>query len=275
MTTAPATTAFDRDTAVEPLGDGRFRATMVRDWFAPRGPNGGYVAAVLVRALEQVVDDPRRAPRSLTCHYLRPPAEGPCEIVVAVEREGRSLTSLSARLEQYGRPMVLALAAFGGDFAPVAEYDTPPPAVGPVPTELGLPRAPNPLVPPIASRFMLEPAFGPELFSGADQAVVGGWLRLAEPREADAALVALYTDAWLPSPWPRLREANPAPTVDLTIHFRARLPLAGADPAAPLLARFRSSTSRDGFFEEDGEVWEPDGTLVAQSRQLGILIPSA
>jgi acyl-CoA thioesterase len=271
MATAPAVTAFDRDTAVEPLADGVFRATMVRDWFAPRGPNGGYVAAVFVRAMEAAVADPRRAPRSLTCHYLRPPAEGPCEIRVAVERVGRALTTLSARLEQAGTVMALALAAFADAFPAVARYDAPAPAAPP-PAELLVP-ATHPLAPPIAHRFVLEPAFGAEPFSEADDATVGGWLRLDEPREADAALVALYTDAWLPSPWPRLREPAPAPTIDLTIHFRARLPLPDADPAAPLLARFRSSTARDGFFEEDGEVWAPDGTLVAQSRQLGILVP--
>ena len=39
-----------------------------------------------------------------------------------------------------------------------------------------------------------------------------------------------------------------------------------------LLGRFRNSLVRDGFFDEDGELWLPDGTLVAQSRQLGLLI---
>jgi hypothetical protein len=39
-----------------------------------------------------------------------------------------------------------------------------------------------------------------------------------------------------------------------------------------LLGRFRSALARDGFFDEDGELWNPGGTLVAQSRQLALLI---
>jgi acyl-CoA thioesterase len=46
-------------------------------------------------------------------------------------------------------------------------------------------------------------------------------------------------------------------------------------PGDPVLARFSSSTSHDGFFEEDGAIWAPDGTLLAQSRQLALLIPGA
>ena len=80
--------------------------------------------------------------------------------------------------------------------------------------------------------------------------------------------VALLADAWFPAPWPRLRALAPAPTIDLTVHFRAPLPIADG----LLLGRFRSSLTRDGFFDEDGELWAPDGTLIAQSRQLGLLI---
>jgi acyl-CoA thioesterase len=58
-----------------------------------------------------------------------------------------------------------------------------------------------------------------------------------------------------------------APTIDLTVHFRAPVPVEG-----PLLARFRSRFVRDGYFEEDGELWTRDGTLVAQSRQLALLL---
>ena len=65
--------------------------------------------------------------------------------------------------------------------------------------------------------------------------------------------------------------AGGVPTVDLTVHFRAPLPLPDSPPDAWVLAVFRSRLARDGFVEEDGEIWSRDGTLIAQSRQLALL----
>jgi acyl-CoA thioesterase len=112
------------------------------------------------------------------------------------------------------------------------------------------------------------PRFGDPPFSGSEHGLVGGWLGLRERRELDAPAIALLADAWFPAPWPRLAELAPAPTIDLTVHFRSPLPL----PDSLLLGRFCTGLVRDGFFEEDGELWTPDGTLVAQSRQLGLLL---
>ena len=42
---------FDRDTAVEPQGEGRFDCTISPGWVVERGPNGGYVSALLLRAI--------------------------------------------------------------------------------------------------------------------------------------------------------------------------------------------------------------------------------
>jgi acyl-CoA thioesterase len=105
-------------------------------------------------------------------------------------------------------------------------------------------------------------------FSGAERGEVGGWLGLRERRPLDAPAIAMLADAWFPAPWPRLAELAPAPTIDLTVHFMAPLPL----DDTLLLGRFSSKLVRDGFFDEDGELWTPDGTLVAQSRQLGLLL---
>src|SRR4051794_41776653 len=71
-----AATAFARDTQPEPLGDGRYRVRFDQRWWIVRGPNGGIVAAKLVRAMEAELAQPERQLRSLTVHYPAAPPEG-------------------------------------------------------------------------------------------------------------------------------------------------------------------------------------------------------
>ena len=119
----------------------------------------------------------------------------------------------------------------------------------------------------------MRPALGSRPFTGADEALTGGWMRLAEPRPLDAVAVAFYADAWWPAALPRLEAPALAPTIDLTVHFRTTLP-PSSEPHDFLLGAFRSRAAREGFFEEDGELWSRDGVLIAQSRQLALLIPA-
>ena len=56
-------------------------------------------------------------------------------------------------------------------------------------------------------------------------------------------------------------------------HFRLPVPLEGASPDDHYLVVFRSPVARDGFLVEDGEIWSPNGRLVAQSRQLAAMLP--
>jgi acyl-CoA thioesterase len=268
VTGAPAT-EFDRATAVAPLVDGAWAGAVEAGWFAGRGPNGGYLAAIVLRAMLAELDDPAREPRSLTCHYLRPPAAAPVRIDVTVERAGRATSTLTARLSQDDRPCVLAVAAFGVGVPAPAAYATEPPAVPPPEDVAPIDNSASGLS--IVSRFEARPAVGAPMFAGAGEALTGGWLRFAEPRPTDAAALAMFADAWWPTPWVRLREPVPAPTMDLTVHFRAPRAAAALAPGEPVLAVFRSTTAADGFFEEDGDVWTRDGVLLAQSRQLALL----
>ena len=82
-------TRFDRDTAVRALGDGRYEARIDSGWFVVRGPNGGYIAALMLRALADRVNDSARAPRSLTVHYTAPPVEGPAWIETTITTSKR------------------------------------------------------------------------------------------------------------------------------------------------------------------------------------------
>jgi acyl-CoA thioesterase len=268
--TAAPQTEFDRATAVAAVGgDGAWAGTVDEGWFAGRGPNGGYLAAIVLRAMVEELADPAREPRSLTCHYLRPPAAGDVRIDVTVERAGRATSTLTARMSQDGRPCVLAVAAFGVDIAAPAAYGTEPPDVPPPDAVAPVDNSGSGLS--IVTRFEARPAVGAPMFAGAGEAVTGGWLRFADPRATDAVALAMYADAWWPSPWVRLEEPVPAPTMDLTVHFRAPRAAAALAPGEPVLAVFRSTTAADGFFEEDGEIRTRDGVLLAQSRQLALL----
>ena len=62
------------------------------------------------------------------------------------------------------------------------------------------------------------------------------------------------------------------PTIDLTVHIRCVQALRRMQPADWMAVRFRTTVASEGFLEEDGELWSPDGTLVAHSRQLGLLL---
>ncbi len=68
-------------------------------------------------------------------------------------------------------------------------------------------------------------------------------------------------------------EPAAAPTIDLTVHFRATLPRPGEEPGELVYAEVSSKLIQEGFFEEDGVIWAADGTVLAQSRQLAILMP--
>jgi acyl-CoA thioesterase len=261
--------AFDDDIALRAAGDGVYEGDVCGHWWTPRGPLGGYVMALMLRALELEVDDPDRTARSLTMHFLRTPEAGPVTMRTTVERTGRRLSSVSGRLEQRGKLMGIAIGAFSTPWeSPLLNDADMPDVAAPDEHESTGREIPNTAPPPFTDRMVFQRRFGSELFIGANHAEVGGWFGLREERPIDAATISILSDAWFPSPWTRLRALAPAPTIDLTIHFRAPLPI----EKTLLLGRFRTRLVRDGFFEEDGELWAPDGTLVAQSRQLGLLI---
>jgi acyl-CoA thioesterase len=262
-------TAFERATAVAPLGDGGWRADCDESWSAGRGPNGGYLAAIVLRAMLSELGDPARHARSLTCHYLRPPGDGEVRIDVAVERAGRSLTTLGARLAQGGEPCVVAVGAFARDFDGALDYSAAPPRV-PAPDDV--PVAPPVPGVPFTARFSSRPVLGSPPFSGAGDALTGGWLRFAEPQPLDAPALAMYADAWMPAPFPRLTRYAWAPTIDLTVHFRAPDATAQQPAGEPVLAVFSSVASAGGFVDEDGQLWSRDGVLLARSHQHALLV---
>ncbi len=270
---------FERDTTVhhtgESAGGKEFAARVSPDWKAGRGPNGGYLAAMLLRAMMGAVEDDSRAPRSLTIHYLRAPEPGPIAITVKVERQGRSLSSLSAQMRQERGTTALALAAFSVPWSGPEVTELPLPDVAPADPAQGSGVMRNFDGPEFLRNLVLQPRLGGAPFAGPEQPMeFGAWIGMREARALDAPALAFFSDALIPAPFMQLPAPAPAPTVDLTIHFRTALPRSAAGDLHELcFARVRAGAMQEGFFEEDSTIWAADGTLLAQSRQLAILMP--
>ncbi|MCP5065994.1 MAG: thioesterase family protein [bacterium] len=259
---------FDRDTAVQRLADGSFEACIDRGWWIVRGPNGGYIAALMSNALTQSVGDPERTPRSLTIHYLSAPTEGPARMTTQIEREGRSLSTLTIRMEQQGRLRALGLAAYSTPRQSTEFIHATMPEF-PEPEQLEPASAHIPIHGRYEYRFIPDASPG----VGSERAMTAAWIRPSEPRPLDYALLSAYADALPPAVFARITgdargEFQGMPTVDLTIHFRC--PPRGDEDFC--LAVFRSSMARQGYIEEDGEIWSRDGRLLAQSRQLAVIL---
>lgn len=111
-------------------------------------------------------------------------------------------------------------------------------------------------------RLLLDPAVtGWRRGEPAGSPQMRGYFRLSEDRAPDALTLALAVDA-LPPVVFGLGATGWAPTVELTMHMR----LVPAPGLLRVVARCRHVSG--GWFDEEAEVWDAAGNLVAQSRQI-------
>src|SRR6478672_8594945 len=143
---------FERDTSVSQVKPGVFEGVVNRDWWIVFGPNGGFLAAMFVKAMTAATGDDARAARSLTIHYTAAPAEGPVRIRTTVERAGRSLTTVSARMEQDERLIALATGAFSAPRTAALDFSDAHAPVVPPPEEVA-PFEGRPELPPFTRQW--------------------------------------------------------------------------------------------------------------------------
>jgi acyl-CoA thioesterase len=254
---------LDADTELAPVSDSVFSGNVSGRWNIGTVPNGGYVLALVLQAVGRVLDKPD--PLSATAHYLRPTLPGrACEIHVERVKSGKSYATAMARLIQDGSERVRVLATYGelGRESAISYVTGAPPRV-PAPDEPPGIR-PSAIAPEIAKRF--DARYDPETSSWmrgkkTGNAELRGAIRFADGRPLDVVSLALFADAF-PPPVFDVIEIGWVPTLELTVHFRAR------PKGAWLHSVFRTRFAFGGLLEEDGEIWDESGTLVALSRQL-------
>ncbi|QCD58371.1 thioesterase family protein [Streptomyces hawaiiensis] len=275
--TAPAARAtigdseFDRDTALTRRAPGVYDIDLSAGWTIISAVNGGYLLAVLGRALADTL--PHADPFTISAHYLTASQPGPAVVRTDVVRTGRTLSTGQASLFQRddeGREVerIRVLASYGDlDALPDDVRTTArPPAIPPLEHCFGPEDGPAPVdgSSAIADRLMLKldpSTLGWALGQPSGKGEMRAWFGLKDGRDPDPLSLLLAVDALPPTAF-EIGLKGWVPTVELTVHVRCR-PAPG-----PLRVSITTRNLAGGFLEEDAEVWDSTDRLVAQSRQL-------
>jgi acyl-CoA thioesterase len=272
---------FDEGSAVEARSGepGVYDAALGEGWRIGGGVNGGVLLAIAGRALAAefgAADGDRPShpdPLAISAYYLTPGVPGPATVRTSVVRRGRAVSTGQASLLQddgqggeVERVRFLAtygdLASVDGDLTTSAQ----PPDLPPPDRCVSAAQAPPDFLKHASLLQRLDMRLDPAttgwaLGKPSGNGVIRGWLRMADGREPDPLLLLLAVDALPPVAF-ELGLPGWTPTLELTAHVRAR-------PAPGWLrVNLTNRTLAGGFLEEDAEVWDSEGRLVALSRQL-------
>ncbi len=262
---------FAHATAVEAVAGtpGRYGGVIHDGWDISGNANGGYLIGIAGRAMTSAAGRPR--PATITAHYLAPGKPGPVTIDTAIVKTGKSYVTVTATMRSGDRPVLQLLGAFT-DLAPSGEaplVDGAPPDLPPV--EDCAPRRENVSGGP-STPFMnrvdlrLHPDDAPTsegLRSG--RSLVRGYFRLHDDEPIDGVALLQASDAFPPTIFNTNLPVAWVPTLELTVHVRA-VPVPGW-----IRCRFSTRFVSDGVLEEDSEMWDESGRLVALSRQLALV----
>lgn len=269
-TSAPSQGPFAEATAVTDLGAGRYGATIQPGWDIAANANGGYLLAILGRALSEQSGHPD--PITVTGHYLRPGKPGPVLIETDVVRASRRFATMRATMFSGDGDARTPLVTVLGTFSDL-DLTTGPTLVDP--DEFDLPaleectriEATDTFPPPFMAH--VDVRLHPEdtgFYTGQGSGVprMRGWFRLPEEEVIDTVSLLCAVDSFPPNIFNANLPVAWTPTLELTAHVRAR-PVPGW-----LRCGYRSRYIDGGFLESDGVLFDESDRLVAQVRQLAL-----
>jgi acyl-coenzyme A thioesterase PaaI-like protein len=271
-------TIFDEATAVRRVAEGRYEvqpdprfALVAPGGTAPPAVNGGVLVATVLRAVLDT--SPLPYPVATSAHFLRVPLLKPAEVEVTWLRQGRTAATARAAVIQDGQIALDTTVTTGNlPAGPAANgelsWTGEPPQLPPIEECVNLGPWPGTVGPDGTAGYAaqvdmrLDPATtGWRHGQPAGVPEMRGYFGLQDERDPDAYLLALAVDG-LPPVVFGLGASGWSPTVELTWYMRA-VPVPG-----PLRVATRCRHVSGGWFDEEAEVWDAAGQLVAQSRQL-------
>jgi len=205
---------------------------------------------------------PHPDPLSITGYYLDKTEPGLTDIHVESIREGKNVSTASAKVLQGGTERVRLIASYTDIDKPSGEtfLEEEPP------TPLAIEQCQLFLEPKVEAYsridLYLPPNFKENRGQAGNKSELIGWVKFKEGGEPDLFSLMFFADALPPVVFNRTGPVGWVPTIELTLHLRAK--------PKPGVLKFRLKTRylSKGTLEEDGDIWDSEGNLVALSRQM-------
>lgn len=272
---------LDADTTIEG-GDGTYRATLSADWEI-WGPNGGYLAALSLRAAGAHSGLAR--PASILCHFLGVADFAEVSMQTRTLRRSRRAESTVVSMSQQGAPVLEALvwSVADGIDGPVHDAAEPPDVPGPEGV-LSMEERVGPLERPFSFFHNLDerPLDWVDDWEHrpAGDPVTRGWNRFRpcavfDDPWVDAGRLAILVDTLQ---WPAAVRAHAAgtlrhvaPSLDLACRFHR---MARRVDGEWLLVEARSPVAEGGLVAGTATVWDQARRLLASGGQQMLARPA-
>lgn len=226
----------------------------------------------LTRAMDLGRADHDRPDRAaiLTANYMDRCHHCPTDIRVETMGESGNFIRKQARLIQEGRECIRAMGTFVKPSQSRFEtaYERGPEDVAPWEECLAMPSLTGySLFDQVDLR--LDPvSAGWMTGSLGDRSVMKGWIGFTEDRPIDLPALTLFADCFPPCVFAGRGMVAWVPTIEYSVNIR-QLPKSNR-----LKGIFTTKFISNGLVDEDGELWDEAGNLVALSRQIAKYHPS-
>lgn len=257
---------FTSDTDITKAGE-LYESEIRQGWDIQGNANGGYLMAIGTRAMAAAS---RPHPISVTAHFLSPGKVGPVTVTPTIIKQGRTFSTVRASIVGPGKPIVELLGSFGEMESAdgFVLIDAEPPDLPPVEQCVKIDSQLDGFPPPLMDKLDLHLHPEDALFyrgRPSGKPLVRGWIKMADSEPINAFGLMLIADAFPPTVFNANLPRAWVPTLEMTTHVR------GVPKPGWLRCKFTTRFITGGVLEEDGEIWDSTGRLVAQSRQLALM----
>ena len=253
---------FDHDILFKAGEPFSFSGQIAENWSINGVPDGGYLMAILTKAMMQHSE--MKSTPIITANFLNRCEPGDASVTIEKMTTSKQFDRFQGSLSQKGKEKIRAFGTFADENKEciVESYEASVPEIAELEKCVAVPEDPNYTLfsqldirlDPICTGWM----------SGklSDTSEIKGWIKFKNDRPFDVLSILLIADSFPPAVISSQGMVAWVPTIELSVNIR-KLPTTDW-----LKCSFRTRFITCGLLEEDGEIWDQKGELIAISRQI-------